>query len=129
MSRVWQGAVKGPNGGITVEISTPDAVAEMQRVQVSLLAMTDVQVLTRPYVVIPVVTSSSSEENTGVIVGAVLGSCCAVLLVAVLVYKLWYSSGKDQIPTRVEEENQRLLSPSITVGDLPKPNNVSGNGT
>ena len=119
VSRVWQGAVKGLNGDITVEISTPDAVAEMQRVQVSLLAMTDVQVLTRPYVVIPVVTSSSSEENTGVIVGAVLGACGGVVLVALLVYKCLYVSrtGADAHPLTVTGYDK--MNEVIRPGDLP----------
>ena len=89
VAKIWPVAVSMPNGVITVEISTQDPVAEMKRIQTSLLALTGVEVLTRPYVVIPVaVPSSSSDDTTGVVVG-VLVPVVLLLVVGVCVYVFW----------------------------------------
>jgi hypothetical protein len=76
---------------IAVVIHTSDAVAEMQRIQTHLLQMTSVEVVTQPYVVIPVAmppppnNADSGASNTGVIVAAVLIPC-VFLVVGILAY-------------------------------------------
>lgn len=55
IQKAWPTAVYDPfTTLITVAIVTSDSVSEMQRVQVQLLSMTDIQVVTRPYTVIRV---------------------------------------------------------------------------
>ena len=89
-ARIWPAAVKQPNGDIYVDIFTQDPVAEMKRIQTSLLALTTVGVLTRPYVVIPVDAQTSSDDNTGVVVAAVLVPSLVLVVGGVLAYVFWY---------------------------------------
>jgi cysteine-rich repeat protein len=104
VNAVWYQAVSDSsiisNSSImTVAIHTPDAVAEMRRIQDHLLEMTSVEVVTKPYVVIYVAMPPSPDNgdattNTGVIIAAVLIPCC-FLVVAMVVYVGWYAPKKS----------------------------------
>jgi hypothetical protein len=123
VAKIWPVAVSVPNGVITVEISTQDPVAEMKRIQTSLLALTGVEVLTRPYVVIPVaVPSSSSEDNAGVIAAGVLVPV-VLLVVGVCVYWFWpVPKTKLAEGTNADDSEKSLLMPmpEIKAGDVKR---------
>jgi hypothetical protein len=123
VAKIWPVAVSVPNGVITVEISTQDPVAEMKRIQTSLLALTGVEVLTRPYVVIPVaVPSSSSDDTTGVVVG-VLVPVFLLLVAGVCVYWFWpVPKTKLAEGTNADDSEKSLLMPmpEIKAGDVKR---------
>jgi hypothetical protein len=82
----------------------------MKRIQTSLLALTGVEVLTRPYVVIPVAVPSSSDDNTGVVVG-VLVSVVLLLIVGVCVYVFWWGPRAKLAAERKKASDTTETSP------------------
>jgi cysteine-rich repeat protein len=78
---VWPNAVNSASGLITVEIETKDPEAELRNLLRTLVAMTGVEMVTPPYIVV----QSEPPIDPGIITAAVLVPCLAVLA-GVLIY-------------------------------------------
>ena len=81
----------------------------MQRIQLQLLEMTDVQVVTRPYVIIKIGTDSSSaldqangsSDTTFIIILAIVIPCVVLVIIAILIYASYNSYG-NKLSTRYQ---------------------------
>lgn len=96
ISSAWPSAVTDPTTSLTtVSISTSDTVSAMRSIQLQLLEMTDVQVITRPYVVIGIGSypsgsqSQDSPDNMMIIILAA-GIPCLAFIILISIYATYH---------------------------------------